>query len=176
MPAAEVSLARRFAEELAAADGTPHPGEDPVAVATALLDGASAIVAIDGDPDLDEVAGALRAAGHAVVRPVDPDFRHRLPDAALGVTRCTAAVAETGTLVLAFDRQHPRATSLLPRRHLAVVAGADLVASLAEGLARVPTPAPSAVSCVTGPSRSADIEQLLTLGVHGPEQVHVVLP
>lgn len=176
MPTGDGALARRFADELAAADGTPHPGEDPITVATTLLGATPAIVAVDGDPELDGLADALRAGGHEVVRPVDPEYRDRLADAALGVTCCTAAVAETGTLVLAFDRQHPRATSLLPRRHLAVVVASDLVASLADGLARLPTPAPSAVSCVTGPSRSADIEQLLTLGVHGPEQVHVVLP
>ena len=80
------------------------------------------------------------------------------------------------TLMLVFDAAHPRSTSLLPRTHVAVVEHDDLVASLADALARVPSPAPSAVTFVTGPSRSADIEQILTLGVHGPAQVHVVLP
>jgi L-lactate dehydrogenase complex protein LldG len=111
-----------------------------------------------------------------VVRPDDPTYRGELAGAAVGVTRCAAAVADTGSLMLVFDRVHPRSTSLLPRAHVAVVRPADLVASLGDALARIPSPAPSAVTFVTGPSRSADIEQILTLGVHGPARVDVVLP
>jgi L-lactate utilization protein LutC len=176
-PAADpADLERRFAEELAAAAGTPHRGADPVAVALAVVGATPVSIAVDDDADLDVVAHALDTAGHQIVRPHDPSFRERLPHVAVGVTRCTAAIAETGTLLLTFDEHHPRATSLLPRTHLALVHAEDLVVSLADALARIPSPAPSAVTFVTGPSRSADIEQILTLGVHGPAQVHVVLP
>ncbi len=174
--AAEPALERRFAEELTRVDGVPHAGSDPAVLACALLPDRSVSVAVDDDRELDDVAGALADAGHPVLRPSDPDYRERLPQAGMGVTRARAAVADTGTLLLVFDRAHPRGTSLLPRIHLAVLRPGDLVASFADALARIPTPAPSAVTCVTGPSRSADIEQLLTLGVHGPAQVHVAVP
>jgi L-lactate dehydrogenase complex protein LldG len=175
VPAA-ADLAARFAAELSAADGTPHRGEDPTSVAIAVVGGEPAVVAVDGDADLDPVAAALTAAGHTVLRPDDPNYRSRLAGAAVGVTRCVAAVADTGSLMLVFDRAHPRSTSLLPRTHVAVVQPADLVPSIADALARIPSPPPSAVTFVTGPSRSADIEQLLTLGVHGPARVDVALP
>src|SRR2546421_450113 len=68
------------------------------------------------------------------------------------------------------------ATRRPPRCPLAIVDEDDLVPSLADGLARLPSPPPSGVVCITGPSRSGDIEQILTLGVHGPMEVHVVLP
>jgi L-lactate utilization protein LutC len=172
---AEPELARRFADELTAVAGTPHPGEDPSRVALDLLGTAPAVVAIDDDRDLEALAETLVAGGHDVVRPRDPSYRNRLASAAVGVTRCAAAIADTGTLLLVFDAAHPRSTSLLPRIHLAIVSPGDLVPTLSDALARIPNPAPSAVTCVTGPSRSADIEQILTLGVHGPAQVHVVL-
>jgi len=170
------ALERRFADELTRVDGVPHVGSDPAVLARALLPDPSAAAAVDDDPELDEVAAALADAGHPVLRPSDPDYRDRLPQAGMGVTRCRAAIADTGTLLLVFDRAHPRGTSLLPRIHLAVLRSDDFVAGFADALARIPAPAPSAVTCVTGPSRSADIEQLLTLGVHGPAQVHVVMP
>jgi L-lactate utilization protein LutC len=172
---AELDLPQRFADELRRADGVPHPGSDPGPLACSLLPGPSA-VAVDDDPELEAVARALADAGHAVLRPADADYRARLPEASLGVTRCTAAIADTGTMLLVFDRAHPRSTSLLPRIHLAVLHPNDFVPGLAEALARFPSPPPSAVTFVTGPSRSADIEQLLTLGVHGPAQVHAALP
>jgi len=172
---ADAGLARRFADELRRADGVAHPGAEPGSLACSLLPDRSA-VAVDDDPELEAVAQALADAGHAVLRPANLDYRTRLPDARLGVTRCTAAIADTGTMLLAFDRAHPRSTSLLPRIHLAVLHPADFVASLTDALARFPSPPPSAVTFVTGPSRSADIEQILTLGVHGPAQVHAAMP
>jgi L-lactate dehydrogenase complex protein LldG len=169
------TLVEQFAAELAAVSGSPHRGEDATHVALGLLP-SPALVAMDGDPDLDALAGALADARHEVLRPTDTAFRDRLPVAALGITRCTAAIADTGTLLLVFDAVHPRGTSLVPRVHLAIVHESDLVASLPGAFARMPSPPPSGMTFVTGPSRSADIEQLLTLGVHGPAEVHVVLP
>ena len=169
-------LVGRFAEELTAADGTAHRGAQASSVALEVAGPEPTVVAVDDDASLDTVADALAAAGHRVLRPSDESYRATLPRAAVGVTRCLAAIADTGTLLLTFDRSHPRATSLLPRSHLAVVHAEDLVPSLAEALARIPSPPPSAVTFVTGPSRSADIEQILTLGVHGPAHVHAVLP
>lgn len=150
-------------------------GADPLAVALEVAGDAPAVVAVDSDPALDRIASALAGAGHEVIRPSEEAWTHRIEAARLGVTRCAAALCDTGTLLLAFGPDRPRATSLVPRVHLAIVTPEDLVPSLADALARLPNPLPSGVALVTGPSRSGDIEQIITLGVHGPQAVHVVL-
>ena len=171
-------LADRFARELAAVAGTPHAGGDAGEVALEVAGDAPVVVAVDGDESLDPIAAELSRAGHHVLRPSDPAWHDRLPDAYLGVTGCTAALADTGTLLLTFGPRRPRGTSLVPRVHLAIVNDDDLVPSLPDALARVAGAGTlsSGMACVTGPSRSGDIEQILTLGVHGPAHVHVVLP
>jgi L-lactate dehydrogenase complex protein LldG len=170
-----LSLTERFAAELTAVAGTPHRGADPEVLAVELAGPAPAVVAVDDEEDLAGVATARARAGHHVIRPADPEWRNLLPDAPLGVTRCTAALADTGTLVMVFGPGRPRSTSLVPRTHMAVVKESEIVPSLADGLARVPRPPVSGMTLVTGPSRSGDIEQILTLGVHGPAAVHVVV-
>ena len=85
----------------------------------------------------------------------------------LGVTGVDMALPETGTLVLRASPQQPRAVSLLPRVHLALVRPANLRADLATVL-REMREDPYAVF-VTGPSRTADIELTVTIGVHGPQ-------
>jgi L-lactate dehydrogenase complex protein LldG len=97
--------------------------------------------------------------------------------AEIGLTGCDAAIAETGSLALVSGPGRSRAVSLLPPRHVAVVRRGDVFFSMGEYLAaRRDTIAASAnVTFVTGPSRTADIELTLTLGVHGPGSVAVVV-
>lgn len=88
-----------------------------------------------------------------------------------GVTLCEAAVAETGSLLIASGPGRSRLASLAPPVHIALLRQSDLVASLEEGLAH----APARTSwLVTGPSRTADIEGVLVRGVHGPKRLWVV--
>lgn len=97
--------------------------------------------------------------------------------AAIGVTGCDAAIAETGTLAMLAGEGKPRAASLLPPVHLALVRRDDLCGSMGEFFA-TRSDAIAAASCcyfISGPSRTADIELTLTLGVHGPGRVIVVL-
>jgi len=103
--------------------------------------------------------------------------RGALAAAEVGVTGVDAAIAETGSLALIAAPDRPRTASLLPPKHVAVVRRADLVPNLRSALARLRSaiPAASALHLVTGPSRSADIELQLTLGVHGPGELVVVL-
>ena len=89
----------------------------------------------------------------------------------LGVTGVDMALPETGTLVLRASPQQPRAVSLLPRVHLALVRPMNLRADLAAVLREMRAD-PYAV-CVTGPSRTADIELTVTIGVHGPQVLYV---
>lgn len=108
-------------------------------------------------------------------------FRGRALAADLGLTTCVCAIATTGTLLLTASPASPRSISLLPRRHVAIVRESQIVADLEVALAQatrtLPPHArmPSALFCITGPSRTSDIENDLSIGVHGPADVHVIL-
>ena len=97
--------------------------------------------------------------------------------AEIGLTGADAAIAETGSLVLLSGAGKPRAASLLPPTHLAIVRRSDLCASMGEFFAAHADAIARTACCtfVTGPSRTADIELTLTLGVHGPGVVIVVV-
>ena len=84
-------------------------------------------------------------------------------------------LADTGSVVLAASRDEPRARSLLPDVHVSQLREDRILPGLAELFTALGGELPSALAIVTGPSRSADIEQRLTIGVHGPGEVHVVL-
>ena len=84
-------------------------------------------------------------------------------------------LADTGSVVLAASPEEPRAGSLLPWTHVTELPVDRILPGLAELFAELGGELPSALAIVTGPSRSADIEQSLTIGVHGPGEVHVVL-
>jgi L-lactate dehydrogenase complex protein LldG len=91
------------------------------------------------------------------------------------VSEALYGLADTGSVVLASSPEEPRARSLLPEVHVSLLRVERILPGLAELLAAVVGDLPSALAIVTGPSRSADIEQSLTIGVHGPGEVHVVL-
>ena len=97
--------------------------------------------------------------------------------AEIGVTGCDAAIAETGSLVLLSGEGKARTASLLPPVHLAIVRETDLRGTMAEFFRERAADIAGAACCtfVTGPSRTADIELTLTVGVHGPGQVIVVI-
>jgi L-lactate utilization protein LutC len=96
------------------------------------------------------------------------------PDGA-AVSRAMFALADTGSVVLAASPEEPRARSLLPFTHWTLVERDRILPGLAELFARLGSDLPSALAIVTGPSRSADIEQRLAVGVHGPGDVHVLI-
>lgn len=96
----------------------------------------------------------------------------------LGVTGVFAAIAETGTLVLVSGPDTPATASLLPETHVAVVPAGRIVAHMEQAwdLAREELrELPRAVNFVSGPSRTADIDQTIVLGAHGPYRVHIVV-
>ncbi|PYR25851.1 MAG: hypothetical protein DMF98_10815 [Acidobacteria bacterium] len=103
--------------------------------------------------------------------------RERQAAAQIGVTGCDAAIAETGSLVLLSGEGKPRAASLLPPVHLAILQRNDLRFSMGEFFSARRDAIAAAACCtvVTGPSRTADIELTLTVGVHGPGEVIVVV-
>ena len=95
----------------------------------------------------------------------------------IGITSADYALADTGTLVMLASVAEARLVSLLPPIHIALVPREKLLSGLDELLERVPKPAAvsSSMVLITGPSRTADIEQILVRGVHGPGELHVVL-
>jgi len=108
----------------------------------------------------------------------DPDqLRARCSTAACGITAADYALADTGTLVMLSSQQEARLISLLPPVHVAVVQSERLLTGLDELLDILPRPAEqtSSMVLITGPSRTADIEQILVRGVHGPGEIHVVV-
>ena len=95
----------------------------------------------------------------------------------IGITSADYALAETGSLVTLSSAEEARLISLLPPVHVAVFPRSRLLANLDELLAAIPKPADrtSSMVLITGPSRTADIEQILIRGVHGPGEVYVVI-
>ncbi len=95
-----------------------------------------------------------------------------------GLTGCFCAIAETGTLLLLGGRETPKATALLPETHICVMSRARLVNTMEQAFALLRSERgelPRATWFVSGPSRTADIEQTVVIGAHGPYRVHVIL-
>lgn len=99
------------------------------------------------------------------------------PDAALlvGVTKAICGLADTGSIVIADGAGHPLQASLLPRIHVAVLCRSDILPSLADALTLPIVRGAGSAVVITGPSRTADIEMSLTIGMHGPGELHVFL-
>ncbi|MCA2002104.1 MAG: lactate utilization protein, partial [Chloroflexi bacterium] len=97
------------------------------------------------------------------------------PDAqaVVGVTKARCGLADTGSILVAAGAGHPLEASLLPEVHIAVLKTADILPSLSDALPFVGDK--SAAVFITGPSRTADIEMALTIGVHGPKEIYVFL-
>jgi L-lactate dehydrogenase complex protein LldG len=92
-----------------------------------------------------------------------------------GITGCACAIAETGTLVLTTGSGQPMTASLLPEVHVAIVRSDQIVWTLEEALRMPEVRQSSTTVLVTGPSRTADIEMTLTIGVHGPRELVVYI-
>jgi len=110
------------------------------------------------------------------------DFLATAALAEIGISGVDYAISDTGTLVLVAQKGQARSISLLPPIHIALVKVDQLVSGigdlfelLAPVAARDGQDLWSAITFITGPSRTADIELKLVVGVHGPQQLHVVL-
>lgn len=155
----------RFGAALELVGGRCHSAADLTAArhVVAELCGDGAVVA-DRDVMVEQVVAGLR-------KTEDPWA------ADVGVTTALAAVTDTGSLAMAYDRDHPRSNSLVPPVHIAVVPAPRLVNTYAEAVDRLAAlrPVPSGMQLITGPSSSGDIEMVQVRGMHGPLAVHVVL-
>jgi L-lactate dehydrogenase complex protein LldG len=95
----------------------------------------------------------------------------------VGITACVAAVAETGSIVTNSGPASPATLNFLPETHIIIVYESQVVKYVDDvfALLRSKDVLPRAVNFVTGPSRTADIEQTLEIGAHGPKRMHVLL-
>jgi L-lactate dehydrogenase complex protein LldG len=174
----KVNLVGRFTEELLALGGhvVICKEADIHGKVIALLQSKNIdrVQIWDQVPGLEEVR--LTEAGISVRHEADKYIK-------AGITGALGGIAETGTLVIPSGQGQPLSASLLPEIHIAVLRASEIE----ESLEKVLSPSASlrtglynvdrypAVVLVSGPSRTADIEMTLTIGVHGPGELHVFL-
>jgi L-lactate dehydrogenase complex protein LldG len=101
-------------------------------------------------------------------------------DDAVTMSHATVAAAETGTLFLASGPDNPTTLNFLPDTHIALLKTADIVGAYEHAWERLrkiygERNLPRAVNLISGPSRTADIEQIIVMGAHGPRRLHVIL-
>lgn len=174
------SLARRKATGQVVA--APDAGRE---AARWMADAGVARAVLADDPLMERIglADALTREGIDVrVWPTGLGKRETMglegPVDVCGVTVPSLAVAERGTIVLEASEGHGRGLDVTSRHHVALLPADRIVRTLGEALALTfadGRPAPSAVSLVSGPSRSSDIEKISTLGAHGALTEHVVI-
>lgn len=194
-PTETEALVERYQAELAKLSGQSYRVASEAEIAPLVVQilkeaGAPGPVVRWDDPTLNGLGldEALAAAGY----PVTP-VKHGEPGrpqvelverSLAGITGADFAIAETGTLVMGSSRPgeagapgRGRTVSLLPPIHIAVVRKEQFVYTTAHVFQRLRKLGvmPSQVIFASGPSRSADIENDLSIGVHGPAQVHVII-
>ncbi|WP_421148581.1 LutC/YkgG family protein [Aeromonas dhakensis] len=123
---------------------------------------------------------AAACAGRSVLTPSGEfaSWKDELFDVCqVGITHCAGAIADTGTLVLLPDSGEPRTLSLVPPCHIALLAASTVADNLAGLVAagRWQQAMPTNLLLVSGPSKTADIQQTLAYGAHGPSRLLVVL-
>lgn len=162
-----------FMERLAAAEASCVRVRDAEAAMAAMTD------YLDGHhlsaPPLAAEHPALRALPWPAGR--EPRFGMAAGDTPAGLTVATLGIAETGSVVLYSAPESPTGMNFLPDILICLLASDAVVDHLEDAWARLREqgPLPRAVNLVTGPSRTADVEQTLQLGAHGPRHLLIVL-
>ncbi len=186
----EEDLIARFEAEVSALGAEFHRCEEAdlgSKIEQALADiGARSVLHWDRDahPVLAPVVDHLREKGYDLTSPMIPEgdqggrleTNKALSLAQAGLTGATAAFADTGTLVLSSGSGRPALASLLPPVHIAVLRAEVVHASMAEWIAKEGKhvlESESFTHFISGPSRTADIEMTLTIGVHGPGRLFI---
>jgi len=169
----QVELFRRLAGEVGAtSEILPGPAAVPEAVTRYLAQqNLPAEAAIAPDPELRAIPWHERP-----MLALKPGRTHG--DDLVGITGAFAAVAETGTLVTHSGAHHPTTLNFLSETHIVVLPKARILGTYDEvwkRLRAVPGFVPRTVNFITGPSRTADIEQTIQRGAHGPRRLHVLI-
>lgn len=197
------SLAKRFGAELEAASGSYEILEDAAEAAARLVqlvkewgadEGAEADSSSTAEVlswasralPVENLRGILEESGISLFVPedlYDESTRARAAQIKVGLTGADAAIAGTGSIVVASGRGKSRAASLLPLRHLVLVPMSRIHPTFEAWLRALRRDqtlgsflrVSGQIVFITGPSKSADIELHLTLGVHGPRVVHALI-
>jgi L-lactate dehydrogenase complex protein LldG len=139
-------------------------------------------VALSNDPQVEQLMKSASNDVEVTTTPNPADlFRYDI-----GISTAQAGIAETGTLVLDSESERHRLVSLVPPVHIAIVNAGNICRTLAEALAGVRTSRNAqgtpqtrelsrVITFITGPSRTADIELTLAIGVHGPKELYVIV-
>lgn len=192
------ALVARFSKELSAVVGNVYrleSGKDEfveelangiadicrtAGVTRVALSGASALAALD-------LASLLTARGLSVITTTETntsgheELVAQLAGCGAGVTMVDYAIAETGTIVVSSDEKNALLVSLLPTIHIAVLSSSQISASLPDVISKLnlervgPNKSCRSASFITGPSRTSDVELTLSIGVHGPKELHVII-
>ncbi|MBI5351148.1 MAG: LUD domain-containing protein [Chloroflexi bacterium] len=110
----------------------------------------------------------------SLLRKENIDFTHEPdPEILVGVTNAICGLADTGSVLIVDGEGSPLKGSLLPEIHIAVLKASNILPSLSDAMNLVRDK--NAAVFITGPSRTADIEMTLTIGVHGPKEIHVFI-
>jgi L-lactate dehydrogenase complex protein LldG len=133
-----------------------------------------------GSHALWAASGFLDAAERAQLQSAVPGLRFEVTrelaaEAKVGISQMDWALANTGTLVQTADAVDQRLVSTLPPLHIAIVSTQSLLPDLPAVLARIDPRKSAYLAFITGPSRTADIERVLTIGVHGPGRLMIVM-
>jgi L-lactate dehydrogenase complex protein LldG len=181
-------LIQRFASELTRIGGQfQHCAGENDALEyieqVALSRGAKSVVSWDV-PLLPGVDLQARLAEKGIIfekATAGAELISRAAEADIGISGVDYALADTGTLVLFAGRSQPRSVSLLPPVHVAIVKSQQILPGLSDLFPLLGSDAngrrnlSSAITFITGPSRTADIELKLVVGVHGPQELRVLL-
>jgi L-lactate dehydrogenase complex protein LldG len=194
-PIAPEELVPKFEEELGKVGGVCHRASTPVEIGeiTGTIMGTSGATSavLSRNPLLVDLRlpERLRSLGlstavwpSAGIRDAEVAYREQCFQATVGITGVDFALAESGSLVLTSATEGTQLASLAPPVHIAFYRRQQVVAFLEEVLEKLAVARnPGDSNCgrsvvfVTGPSRTADIEQILIRGVHGPREVHAIL-
>lgn len=132
----------------------------------------SAVVPDDGLPGR---AGIIERLGRESVKLVSADEPDGAFSADVGITGVEKAVAETASLCLTSGGGRRRLASLAVPTHIGVVRAKQIVPDLLDWAVQTPAQPPAGQTLVSAPSKTADIELILVMGVHGPRQEHVII-
>jgi L-lactate dehydrogenase complex protein LldG len=165
-----------FCQALEALAGKTYRAGSPADAREYVQDTIAGKTAIASNAPYLRECGITELAGVRTGVTDGAELKNICATADFGITSADYALADTGSLVMLASPREARLISLLPPAHIAVVPRERLLTGLDELFTVVPKPADltSSMVLITGPSRTADIEQFLVRGVHGPGTIHVV--
>lgn len=174
-PSSSVEICGQFKASLETVDGhcAIVQGDDGIAKAlTQIVRGQ--YIAISDNPEVERLLHLtdLEIEELSIAPNAHDIFRFDV-----GISTVQAAIAETGTLVLDSTCERHRLVSLVPPVHIAIVRASQIYITLGEvlSLIRKDKEVSPAVTFISGPSRTADIELTLAIGVHGPQELYVII-